>query len=148
RQLDLLNNQKPKFNRRRHVATPTIVRRITSYISKENPPTVRLMAARCNISIGAVFKIIRDVIHAKCRKKRPVHRLYLAVIENRRTRGWRMYHRLCNERYKNYVTTDEAWFYLDASQDIRDIYYVRSNELPDEVKKIQQNDLHPVAIMV
>jgi hypothetical protein len=59
-----------------------------------------------------------------------------------------MYRRLCNERYKNYVTTDEAWFYLDASQGVRDIYYVRSNELPAEVKKAQQNDLHPVAVMV
>ena len=36
-QLALLNNQKPKFYRRRHVATPNIVRRITSYIIKENP---------------------------------------------------------------------------------------------------------------
>ena len=40
RQACLLNNQKPKFYRRRHVATPAIVRRIKSYISKENPPTI------------------------------------------------------------------------------------------------------------
>ena len=125
-----------------------IVPRITSYISKENPPTIRLMAAKCDVSVGAVFKIIRDVIHAKCRKKKPVHRLYPAVIEKRRTRAWRMYRRLCNERYKNYVTTDEAWFYLDGSQGVREIYYVRSNEVPEEVKKIQENDSHPVAIMV
>jgi len=46
------------------------------------------------------------------------------------------------------VTTDEAWFYLDASQGVRDIYYVRSNELPDEVRTIQQNELHPVAVNI
>ncbi|CAF4071861.1 unnamed protein product [Rotaria sp. Silwood1] len=51
-------------------------------------------------------------------------------------------------KYKNYVSTDEAWFYLDASQGARDIYYVRSNEVPDEVKKIQKNDSHPVAVMI
>ncbi|CAF3321268.1 unnamed protein product [Rotaria sp. Silwood2] len=148
RQLGLLNSQKPKFYRRRHVATLAIVRRVTSYISKENPPTISLMAARCNISVGTAVSIIRDIIHAKCRKKRPVHRLYPAVIEKRRSRAWRMYRRLCNEKYKNYVTTDEAWFYLDASQGVRDIYYVRSDGLPEEVKKIERNDLHPVAVLV
>jgi len=39
------------------------------YISKENPPTIRSMAARCNISVGTVVNIIRDVIHARCLKK-------------------------------------------------------------------------------
>ncbi|CAF1521659.1 unnamed protein product, partial [Adineta steineri] len=96
RPLGLLNNQKPKFHRRRHVATPNIVRRIASYIRKENPPTISLMAARCHIDVGTTFRIIRDVIHAKCRKKRPVHRLYPAVIEKRRPRAWRIYRRLAN----------------------------------------------------
>jgi len=59
-----------------------------------------------------------------------------------------MYLRLYNEKYKNYVTINEAWFYLDASQGVRDIYYVRGNELPDEVKRIQRNDLHPIAVRV
>lgn len=148
RELGLLNDQKPKFYRRRHIATPDVVRRITSYINKENPPAIRLMAARCNISTGTVVNVIRDVIHAKCLKKRTVHQLNSAVIEKRRCRAWRMYLRLNNEKYKNYVTTDEAWFYLDASQGVRDVYYVRSNDLPDEIKIIQRNDLHPVAVMV
>ncbi|CAF3273033.1 unnamed protein product [Rotaria sp. Silwood2] len=146
--LGLLNNQKPKFYRRRHVATPATVRRITSYISKENLPTISLIAARCNISVGTAVSIIRDIIHAKYGKKRPVHRLYPVVIEKRRSRLWHMYRRLCNEKYKSYVTTDEAWFYFDASQGVRDIYYVRSNGLPEEVKKIERNDLHPVAVLV
>ena len=42
RQLCLLNSEKAKFHRRRHIATPSIVRRITSYINKENPPTISL----------------------------------------------------------------------------------------------------------
>ncbi|CAF4306406.1 unnamed protein product [Rotaria sp. Silwood2] len=68
--LGLLNNQKPKFYRRRHVATPATVRRITSYISKENPPTISLIAVRCNISVGTAVSIIRDIIHAKYGKKK------------------------------------------------------------------------------
>ncbi|CAF4053864.1 unnamed protein product, partial [Rotaria sordida] len=96
RQAGLLNSQKPKYYRRRHVATPAVVRRITSYINKENPPKISLTAARCHIGVGTTFRIIRDVIHAKCRKKRPAHRLYPAVIEKRRSRAWRMYRRLCN----------------------------------------------------
>ncbi|CAF2530867.1 unnamed protein product [Rotaria sp. Silwood2] len=106
------------------------------------------MAARCSISVGTAVSIIRDIIHATHGKKRPVHRLYPAVIEKRRSRVWRMYRRLCNEKYRSYVTTDEAWFYLNASQDVRDIYYVRSDGLPEEVKKIERNDLYPVAVLV
>ena len=34
------------------------------------------------------------------------------------------------------------------SQGVRDIYYVRSNELPEEVKKIERNNLHPVAVLL
>ncbi|CAF3514295.1 unnamed protein product [Rotaria socialis] len=83
RQLCLLNSEKPKFHRRRHIATPSIVRRITSYINQENPLTVSLMAARCHISVGTTFRTIRDIIDARCRKKTPVHRLYPAIIENR-----------------------------------------------------------------
>ncbi|CAM4885265.1 unnamed protein product [Rotaria socialis] len=124
RQLCLLNSEKPKFHRRRHTATPSIVRRITSYINQENSQTVSLMAARS------------------------VHRFYPAITEKRPSRAWRMYRRLSNEKNKNYLTTDEAWFYLDASQGTRDIYYVRSNQLPAEIKKIEQNDLHPVAVML
>ena len=126
---------KNQFHRRRHIATPSIVRRITSYINKENPPTISLMAARCHISVGTTFRTIRDIIHARCRKKRSVHRLYPAIIEKRRSRAWRMYRRLSNDKYKNYPTSDEAWFYLDASQGIRDIYYVRSTQLPSEILK-------------
>ncbi|CAF2760967.1 unnamed protein product [Rotaria sp. Silwood2] len=98
RELALLNNQKPKFYRRRHLATPDIIRRITLCISRENPPTTRLMAARCNVSVGTVMNVIRDVIHAKCLKKRPVHQLNPAVIEKRKRRAWRMYLRLVNEK--------------------------------------------------
>ncbi|CAF4500628.1 unnamed protein product, partial [Rotaria socialis] len=148
RQLCLLNSEKRKFHRRRHIATPSIVRRITSYINQENSETVSLMAARCHISVGATFLTIRDIIHQNVIKKRPVHRLYPAITEKRPSRAWRMYRRLSNEKNKNYLTTDEAWFYLDASQGTRDIYYVRSNQLPAEIKKIEQNDLHPVAVML
>ncbi|CAF4096697.1 unnamed protein product [Rotaria sp. Silwood2] len=78
------NNQKPKFYHRCHGTTLAIVCRIASY----------------HISVCTTFRTIRDVIHAKCRKKRPVHRLYQAVIEKRRSRAWGMYRRLSNENIK------------------------------------------------
>ncbi|CAF3510672.1 unnamed protein product [Rotaria sp. Silwood2] len=66
----LLNKQKPKFYRRRHLATPATVCCITLYIGKENPPTISLMPARCNISDGTAVSIIRDIIRAKYGKKK------------------------------------------------------------------------------
>ncbi|CAF4643592.1 unnamed protein product, partial [Rotaria magnacalcarata] len=55
------------------------------------------MAARCQISVGTTFRTIRDIIDARCRQKKSVHRLYPAIIEKRRSRAWRMYRRLSNE---------------------------------------------------
>ena len=109
---------------------------------------IPLMGARCHISVGTTLRIIRDIIHARCGKKRPSHRHYLSIIEKRQSRAWLMYRRLSNDKYKNYLTNDEAWFYLDASQSIRDIYYVRSNQLPSEILKTERKDLHPVADIV
>ncbi|CAF3057606.1 unnamed protein product [Rotaria socialis] len=68
-QVFLFNSEKSKLHHRRHIATPSAVRRITSYINQENPPTVSLMAARCHISVGTTFRTIRDIIHARCRQK-------------------------------------------------------------------------------
>ena len=67
-QLCLLNSEKSKFHHRRHRAISSIVRRITTYINKENPPTIPLMAAKCHIGIGTTLCIIRAIIHARCTK--------------------------------------------------------------------------------
>ena len=68
-QLCVLNCKKPKFHhrRRRHYrATSCIVPRITSHIT---PPTISLMSVRCHISVGTMFRMIRDIIYVKCHKK-------------------------------------------------------------------------------
>ena len=81
-------------------------------------------------------------------QRRLVHRLFSVIIEKRRSRAWRMYRRLSSDKYKNYLISNEALFYLDASKNIRDIYYVRSNQLLSEILKIKQNDLHLVVVMI
>ena len=48
-----------------------------------------------------MFRTIRDIIHALYPKKRPVHRLYPAIIEKRRSRAWRMCRRLSYDKYEN-----------------------------------------------
>ena len=83
RQLCLLNSEKAKFHRRRHIATSSIVRRITSYINKENPPTISLMAARCHISVGTTVRIIRDIIHGRCRKKKDQYIDFILLLLRR-----------------------------------------------------------------
>ena len=65
RQLCLLKSETPTFCRR-HRATPFIIHRIPSYINKENSPTISLIAARCYINVGTIFRIIRDTIRARC----------------------------------------------------------------------------------
>ena len=66
------------------------------------------MAVRYHISAGIMFRTIRDIIREGGHRKRLLHRLYPAIIEERRSRVWRTYRRLSNHNYKNYLTSDET----------------------------------------
>ncbi|KAF2888120.1 hypothetical protein ILUMI_18053 [Ignelater luminosus] len=63
--------------------------------SQINPPSQRQMG-----------KII-------VRKKLQVHRLTKVKIEKRKKRSWGLYRALNNGKWKKYITTDEAWFYIN-----------------------------------
>ena len=79
-------------------------------IKRVNPPSQREMANPCRVSLGTVNRIINCLLKAKLRKKRPVHKLSDAQIKKRRARAWRLYLRLNNNKWKNFVTKDEAMF--------------------------------------
>ena len=83
------------------------------------------MATKLGVSVGTVNRIIRNTLQAKLRKKCGVHQLNTRQIQNRRQRSWRLYMKLRNDNWKNYVTSDEAMFYLGGSYGRRKVCYVR-----------------------
>ena len=93
------------------------------------------MANSCGVSLGTVNRIIDCLLKAKLRKKRPVHKLSDAQIKKRRARAWCLYLRLNNNKWKNFVATDEAMFYMVGSYGRRRVCYYRSNET--DMQKLQ-----------
>ena len=45
-------------------------------------------------------------------------------VEKRRTRTYQLYLKLNKKRYKNYITSDEAWFYLSDAGGKRTVQYI------------------------
>ena len=116
--------EKIKFTRQRPVSTPSIVSTVIEKIDVEDPPAQRPIAQSCCISqsTSTVSRIIKSA-NFVLRKKRKVHKLTLSTAEKRGKRALRLYRQLANYRYKNFVTTDDSWFYLDGTEGKRNVCY-------------------------
>ena len=81
-------------------------------IAKVNPPTHREMVSKLGVSRGTVQHIIKHILEARLKKRYKVHQLNFKQIQKRRTRSWNLYRKFCGNKWKNFVTTDEAMFYM------------------------------------
>lgn len=136
-----------KFKKRPSVSTPTVVRKISSMISRVNPPTQREMALKLKVSVGTVNRVIKQVICAKLRKKCKVHQLNATQILKRRQRSWRLYQKLCAGKWKHFVTSDEAMFYLGGSYGRRKVCYVRKGAVAGDNLKFVKRDAFAAGFM-
>ena len=100
------------------------------------------------MSLGTVNRIINCLLKAKLRKKGPVHKLSDAQNKKRRSRAWRLYLRLNNNKWKNFVTTDEAMFYMGGSYGRRRVCFIRSNETDMQKLKFVKRDSFAPGFMV
>lgn len=57
------------------------------------------------------------------RMKIKVHAIYKTAIKRRKERSLKLYRRLSGGRYKQYITTDEAWFYLSNFKREKNTFY-------------------------
>jgi len=128
------NNKKVPINqnlhsdtfRRKKPLTPK-QRQIREMVIKENPPSQRTIAARTDIPLTTVNRIIKRDLALKMRKKGKVHRLQPHHIKQRKTCARKLYERhLSGEKWMNVVTLDEAWVYLNDCNVPRAIYYANS----------------------
>ena len=148
RNINQKSGEKLKYKKRFTAATPDVIRKIRHMIDRINPPSQREIAIKCDVSIGTVNRIIKRILNARLRKKRPVHKLNDAQIKKRRARAWRLYLRLNNGKWKNYVTTDEAMFYMGGSYGRRKVYYIRGNQYDRQKVKFVKRDAFAPGFMV
>ena len=70
--------------------------------------TLHLNVQLLNLAVS-FSTIIKSANFILC-KKRKIHKLTLSIAERHHKRALRLY------RYRNFVTSDESWFYLDGNE--------------------------------
>jgi hypothetical protein len=80
--------------------------------------------------------------------KKKVQKLTPLNVEKRRQRAGPLYRQLANNRYKNFITTDESWFYLDSTEGKRKVCYVKKTDPDYQRMIIQQDSSRPERFMV
>ncbi|CAF5170664.1 unnamed protein product, partial [Rotaria magnacalcarata] len=127
--------------------TPSTVLKVIQAIDVNDPPTQRSIAKACHASQSTISRIIKQV-NFTLRKKQKVHKLTSSNVEKRRRRAIRLYRQLANNRYKNFITTDESWFYLDGTEGKRKVCYIKKSDPDYDRMILQQDSSRPQGFMV
>ena len=141
------SESKIKISRRKPAQTTSIVKKVIKKIDVEDPPSQRAIAKSVRISQSTVSNIIKNSGFI-LREKQKVQKLTSSNIMKRRQRSRQLYRRLAHHRYKKFITTDEAWFYLDASSGKRKVCYIKKTDPDYDRMIIQQNTSRPKGFMV
>lgn len=126
--------------------TPQRLATLKRLVSTTNPPTQRDLARRFHCSQPAISKAIKW-LDLRIVKKPKSHALTADTIEKRRRRSWPLYLRLRGDRWRNYITTDEAWVYLSDTGRRRSVQYI-SREKRRSDAEVQVHVAHPRGVMV
>ena len=102
-------------------------KKLKNWTQNPNPKTQNEMARNLNCSQQNVSYHIKKNLNLKIKVKNSVHRLTENNVEQRRRRSLKLYKMLNNDQWKKYVTTDEAFFYVNDFNGQRKIHYVSRN---------------------
>ena len=127
--------------------TPSMVEQVLERIDVDNPSTQRAIVKSLRVSQSTVSEIIKQSSFV-LRKKRKIQKLTLANVEKRRRRSRRLYLQLANGRYRNFITTDESWFYLDGTNGKSKVCYIKKSDPNYDRMIIQQDSCQPNGFMV
>ena len=132
----------------RHVRTTQLVNRIKSRIIGENPKPLKTIAREMDISRTTLARVVYEDLKLRKKKKRQVHVLTEANIENRRLNSLKLYNKIRGHKSEFAVTIDEAMFYYIPGQHLADVVYLRpGEEMPPEFVK-QCHAIQPKHVMV
>nr|XP_042902596.1 uncharacterized protein LOC122270187 [Parasteatoda tepidariorum] len=92
--------------------------------SKPDPPTQASMAKALNVSQQVVSYQLKQKLKKKCHKKPKCHHLSERSVQIRRQRSWPLYKLLRKDRWRKFITTDEAWIYLSDTNAKSKVQYL------------------------
>ena len=128
--------------------TPAKLNSLANMASSSNPLTQRDMAKRLKVSQSSVCKHIHKTLQMKTRKKAKVHALTEKQQQQRHRRSLPLYRLLNNGKWRKYVTTDEAWFYVNETGGKREIQYVSRDNKDPQLECFTRREAHAKGVMV
>lgn len=133
-----LENQSPNSSRgRKPKITKKQLKWLNRETSKPNPILHNLLAKRLGVTRRTIGYNIKVKLNKNLVSKPKCHFLNEAMIEKRYKRSWSLYQKLKCGKYKNYITSDEAMFYLDNASGQTNVQYVEVGQKATEVQPKQ-----------
>lgn len=120
--------------------------RLRKLVCVANPPTQKAMALQFNCSQKTIRNAIKK-LGMRLVKKPKCHAMTEATKEKRRKRSRPLYRRLCNERWRRYVTSDEAWVYLTDAGGQRSVQYISRDSKRSSAEPAVHVE-HPTGVMI
>lgn len=114
------------------------LRKIRAWTSMDKHPTQATMANKLNVTPKTIRYHI-EKMEKKMKKKPKVHSIWHTALIKRKQRSRKLYLSLANGRYKDIITTDEAWFHLSDVQKPRLTYYATRNMEPPTARRPPQH---------
>lgn len=121
--------------------------RLKKYVKNKNPSTLKRLSNIFNVSQRVIRYAIKQKLRCKLVKKPTGQYLSEEMIRKRHKRSWTMYNLLKNDKWKNYVTVDEAWFYLSNAKGERSVQYISRQQTKKDASVISKPS-HPKGVMV
>ena len=140
-------NKAPKVNLLR-VMNRQKLKKLKKMASDSNPPPQRHMAKVLGTSQSNISHHINKTLNLKLRRKSLVHVLSPKNIENRRRRSLALYKMLNKSKWKNVITTDEAWFYITNCNGKRRIQYVSRDQKHPALEAYNRRERNAKGLMV
>ena len=130
------------------VMTASKLKSLENMANSTNPLTQRVMAKKLKISQTTVCRHIHTTLSRKTRKKPKVHALTARQVAMRCHKSRHLYRLLSKGQWRKYVTTDEAWFYVDESSGKRELQYVSRDERDPLLECSVRQEAHAKGCMV
>ncbi|GBN07134.1 hypothetical protein AVEN_231142-1 [Araneus ventricosus] len=96
--------------------------------SKLDPPTQASMAKALNVSQQVVSYQQKHTLKKKCHKKPKCHHLNERSVQIRGQRSWPLYKLLRKDRWRKFITSDEAWTYLSDTNAKSKVQYLSCDQ--------------------
>ena len=119
---------------------------LKNFLKKTNPPRLSWLAGHYNVAKSTIFNYKRRM-GLKKYKKPSRHFISEATKDKRAKRSWPLYLKLCRGRWQNFITCDEAMFFLDGSYATTNFQYLSPGESTKNLQTMKHLS-HPKKLMV